>query len=78
VGTRVGLIPPKMSVDRAHDLLGHLLPGPDMYPAHIMMVEHGRRFCRPQSPRCDACNLHRWCLRQGRLPIADCRLLIAD
>jgi len=68
VGTRLGLIPQGMRVERAHAWMEALVP-PERYgPFHLLLIRHGREICRAQRPRCPICPLQRWCdwYRQGR------------
>ena len=54
---RLGLIGSKVSVDVAHDILESIFPSSHVYQLHIQMIEHGRRVCHAQRPRCDGCIL---------------------
>jgi endonuclease-3 len=54
---RLGLIDSKVSVDAAHEVLEDILPSSHVYQLHIQMIEHGRRVCHAQRPRCDRCVL---------------------
>lgn len=54
---RLGLIDSKVSVDAAHEVLEDILPSRHVYQLHIQMIEHGRRVCHAQRPRCDRCVL---------------------
>jgi endonuclease-3 len=58
---RVGMLPPKASIEQAHDLvLGMFAPG-DMYEAHVNLIQHGRKVCHAQRPDHDACPLRVRC-----------------
>lgn len=59
--TRVGLIDPKWSDERAHREITALVPKGKHYSAHVNLIEHGRKVCRPTSPRCAACCLIDYC-----------------
>ncbi|MHB8577026.1 MAG: endonuclease III domain-containing protein [Dehalococcoidia bacterium] len=61
VAMRLGLIPPKMSADRAHAHLEAMIPPREIYPFHIGLIKHGRYVCIAQRPRCDACILSDIC-----------------
>ncbi len=61
VAKRLGLIDSKVSPERAHELLENLVPPGDIYDFHIYMVEHGRRICKAQRPRCHLCVLQGLC-----------------
>ena len=64
VARRLGLIDARASVEKAHDVLEALVPPENVYEFHMLMVEHGRRTCKAQRPRCAACVL------RGRCPSA--------
>lgn len=61
VARRLGLIDPRVSPGRAHELLEKLVPPTDIYAFHVLMIEHGRRICKAQRPRCDLCVLQEPC-----------------
>jgi endonuclease-3 len=61
VAKRLGLIGSKDSVERAHEVLGALVPPDQVYQFHIHMIEHGRRVCKSQRPRCSSCVLLQLC-----------------
>jgi endonuclease-3 len=61
VAKRVGLIDSKVSAEKAHDILGSMVPAEDVYQFHIHMIEHGRRVCKAQRPRCHECILLKVC-----------------
>ena len=58
---RLGLIDARASVEMAHEILESLVPPENVYEFHILMVEHGRRTCKAQRPRCTVCALRRLC-----------------
>jgi len=57
VAQRLGLVPPKASAEKAHDILEAMLAPEEVYPLHIMLIKHGRRLCSAQRPRCEDCPL---------------------
>jgi endonuclease-3 len=61
VAKRVGLIDSRVSTEKAHDILGSMVPAEDVYQFHIHMIEHGRRVCKAQRPRCHECILVKVC-----------------
>jgi endonuclease-3 len=61
VSRRLGLIGPKDSREKAHDVLEALVPEEDYYPFHLNMIRHGREVCASGRPRCEACNLTDLC-----------------
>ncbi len=61
VARRLGLIGPKVSRERAHVELEHLVPQESYYPFHLNLIRHGRRVCSSRRPRCDECVLQDLC-----------------
>ena len=66
VAKRLGLIDSRVSAEKAHEILGNMVPPRYVYQFHIHMIEHGRRVCKAQRPRCRECALLRVC-RTGQL-----------
>jgi endonuclease-3 len=58
---RVGILPPKASLDEAHDLVLGLFAPDEMYEAHVNLIQHGRKVCHAQRPNHDACPLRPRC-----------------
>jgi endonuclease III len=61
IARRLGLIPQKCSDEQAHRLMDAMIPSNRYYEAHINLIRHGRRICRPQRPLCDSCCLLDYC-----------------
>ena len=61
VAGRLGLIANGVSAEQAHELLGGMILPEDVYQFHINMVEHGRRICKSQRPKCAECVLRELC-----------------
>jgi len=61
VSKRLGLVGSRASVERAHGLLEELVPADKVYQFHVLMIEHGRKVCKAQRPRCAECVLQRSC-----------------
>jgi endonuclease-3 len=58
---RIGLIGPKVSADKAHDIL-ESMGDPDTYYAfHLNLIRHGREICQARKPRCGDCFLQEEC-----------------
>jgi endonuclease III len=70
VATRLGWLPAKTTADRAHRLLGPMVPADIRYDLHVAMISHGRTVCRAQRPRCGTCVLNDLCAyrRQSAAP----------
>jgi endonuclease-3 len=61
VSRRLGLIEPKTSREKAHEVLEALLPSEIYYTFHLNLIAHGREVCKSQKPRCDTCVLQEHC-----------------
>jgi endonuclease-3 len=61
VSKRLGLIDAKVNVEKAHKLLERLVSAGDVYKFHVLLIEHGRKTCKAQRPRCIACVLASLC-----------------
>ena len=75
VATRLGMLPPRTPLDRAHDLLEEVLRPEEMYPFHVETIRHGRDTCRAPRPICGLCPLTDACAYyadaiRGRAPMA--------
>jgi endonuclease III len=75
VATRVGMLPPRTPLERAHDLLEEILEPDEMYPFHVELIRHGRDTCRAPRPICAVCPLTDICAYyadalRGRVPMA--------
>ena len=70
VSLRLGWLPAKTAADKAHRLLGQMVPADIRYDLHVAMIGHGRTVCRAQRPRCGACVLNDLCAhgRQNAAP----------
>jgi endonuclease III len=61
VSTRLGLVPPKASAERAHQILHDLVPDGLRTPLHVGLIRLGREICRAPIPRCRQCPLSDIC-----------------
>jgi endonuclease III len=58
---RVGLLPEKVSLEDAHDLVLGMFEPDQMFEAHVNLIQHGRKVCHAQRPEHDACPLAARC-----------------
>ncbi len=75
VTTRLGMLPPRTPLPRAHDLLEEVLEPDEMYPFHVETIRHGRDTCRAPRPICGLCPLTDVCAyfvlaAKGKAPMA--------
>lgn len=61
VTKRLGLIGPKVSREKAHVELEHLVPEIAYYPFHLNLIRLGRSVCSSRSPLCPECSLRDLC-----------------
>ena len=61
VSQRLGIIGPKVNVDKAHQVLEAAMPPEDVYPFHAAFITHGRQVCKAQRPRCGECVVNYGC-----------------
>lgn len=61
VTKRMGIISPKTGIEEAHTILTSMAPKDLIYGLHLGIIEHGRRTCKAQNPRCGFCALYNLC-----------------
>ena len=61
VSQRLALIGPKVTADKAHDLLEAAVEPEQVYPFHQAFINHGRLVCKAQRPRCPECVVAHGC-----------------
>lgn len=61
VGQRIGLLPEGISADKAHDVMGAIVPGEAHYAFHINLIQHGREICHARNPLCGRCPVAEYC-----------------
>lgn len=59
--SRLGLIPPKTSAEKAHLLLEKELPPETYLDAHLNLIRLGREICHAGRPECAVCPLAEMC-----------------
>ncbi|HUE71229.1 MAG TPA: hypothetical protein VMP01_10120 [Pirellulaceae bacterium] len=57
VAKRLGLIGPRTSAEKAHELLAKIVPKKLVLDFHVLLIRHGRAICLPRKPRCTDCVL---------------------
>ena len=55
VSKRLGLIGAKINADDAHDILEPMVEPDDVFAFHMYLIEHGRKICKAQRPKCSEC-----------------------
>lgn len=57
VALRLGLVPARLTPEKAQDLLEALVPPEEHYLFHILLIRHGRHACTARAPACPTCPL---------------------
>lgn len=57
IAKRLGWIGPKTSAGEAQRQLEPQIAPKDRYPLHVLLIELGRKVCKPLNPRCEECCL---------------------
>ncbi|WP_336326145.1 endonuclease III domain-containing protein [Halovenus sp. HT40] len=65
VSKRFGLVPESASNQRAHDILGEVVPDELTYPLHVLLIRHGRSYCSARNPDCTNPVCERYCDCEG-------------
>ncbi|HID96191.1 MAG TPA: endonuclease III [Candidatus Latescibacteria bacterium] len=65
VSERLGLVPPKTPPDKAHRILGGLVPEGKAYPFHLNLLAFGRGICKARDPKCEECPVPEYCLMKS-------------
>ncbi|MDE0720841.1 MAG: endonuclease III [Dehalococcoidia bacterium] len=55
VSQRLGVIGPKVSVDKAHEILEDKVEPEEVLNFHVSYINHGRQVCKAQRPLCPEC-----------------------
>lgn len=61
VTKRLGLINKGLDIEKAHKALTAMVPRGLIYDFHLGIIEHGRRTCKAQNPRCGRCVVYSFC-----------------
>ena len=65
VSKRFGLVPDGATNQRAHDVLGELVPDDLTYPMHVLLIRHGRIHCTARTPDCENPVCEQYCDCEG-------------
>jgi len=61
VGKRIGLLPPKISIENAHYAMEAIVPSGEYYSFHLQVIYHGRKICKARQPLCESCPIKTFC-----------------
>jgi endonuclease-3 len=67
VAKRLGIIPKKMSSEKAHELMNRFVPDKEKKSLHINFIIHGRKICTALHPLHEICVLNKLCDYYGKL-----------
>jgi endonuclease-3 len=65
VSKRLGFAPAKGSYEDVRQSLQALYEPGDYLAVHVLLIAHGRRFCRARHPLCDECPVNMYCPTKG-------------
>ncbi len=61
ISKRLGLIPDRLSLARAHEFWAAGCPPGTAHDLHLLLIQHGRTICHARKPACAECPLRRHC-----------------
>jgi endonuclease-3 len=61
IAIRMGWIGVNATLEQAHEVLADAIKPAERYSLHVLLIEHGRKVCKPGRPRCEQCVVLRWC-----------------
>ena len=61
VSQRLGVIGPKVSVDKAHEILEEKVKPEEVFNFHVSYINHGRQVCKALRPLCSECVVGEFC-----------------
>jgi endonuclease-3 len=64
---RLRFIGPKVTVDKAHEIMEAKVPPEQVFQFHIAIINHGRRVCKAQRPLCAECVVAEGCPSRSKI-----------
>jgi len=61
IARRLKWIGPKVSAEKAHEILEPAISPENRYEMHVLLIDHGRATCKAISPKCETCVLLNLC-----------------
>jgi len=61
IAKRLGIAPPKVGYEEVRLRLEGLIPSSLRGEAHMLLIQHGRRYCRARGPLCGKCPISDLC-----------------
>jgi len=62
ISKRLGFIPEKTTLDKAHELMAPLIPQGKAFSFHLNLITFGREICHARKPKCNECPMTEYCL----------------
>lgn len=63
IALRMGWVEPSIGPAETQQLLTRLIPAQYHFSLHILLLNLGRRYCRPHNPKCQGCPLDKVCCK---------------
>ena len=73
ISKRLGFIPEKTTLDKAHELMAPLIPEGKAFSFHLNLITFGRQICQARKPKCHECPIVEYCLYVKRLSCSEFR-----
>ncbi|NLY73991.1 MAG: endonuclease III [Firmicutes bacterium] len=64
IAMRMGWVEPRTRPEETQEILTSLIPPQYHSSLHILLLNLGRKYCRPHNPNCQECPLNRECLKK--------------
>jgi endonuclease-3 len=61
VSSRLGLLAKGVTAEKAHEVLGKIVPPKKVLDFHLLLIRHGRQTCKARQPHCGDCVLLKDC-----------------
>ncbi len=66
VSKRLGFAPAKADYEEVRNALQSIYDPRDFLSVHLLLIAHGRRYCRALRPLCDECPINSYCPTKGQ------------
>jgi endonuclease III len=65
VAKRLGFVPSNSGYEAVRQNLQSLFEPRDYLMVHLLLIAHGRKYCRARHPLCDECPISAYCPSKG-------------
>jgi len=69
VSKRLGLAPANGDYEDVRLSLQSLFNSEDYLYVHLLLIAHGRKYCKARRPLCQKCPVNAYCLSSGRMGV---------